>query len=370
MGGGDYAAAITNNGTLNFNSTAAQTLAGTISGTGGLTVSGGTLTLGNDALADETYSGPTLVTNGLLYLNFPNAGTSGIYKSSGLTINNGGTVSLMQAGALEGYTQQTPYLPVTINPGGTLTTANISSSGCHLYGLLNLNGGTLAMAGTANTSYAGWQINNQINVNGGTVTSTMSAQQMGPQQTGGTVFNITGGGTSQSVPGVDLLVTGTFTNSLDAADTGIILKGTGVMALAGGSNDIAHGITIGSGTTLLLTNAATIYASGLITNNGVFVDGSTSAQTLSGIIYGTGAVEVNAAAAALTLNAANNYSGNTIINAGTLFLGAAGSINNTTNISVAAGGTFDVTALSSFTLGAGSALPPAGPPVRPPSKAR
>jgi alpha-L-rhamnosidase len=365
LGGGNYGGAITDNGTLSFNSTTPQILTNAISGTGGITVSGGTLTLGNDKLAYEGYIGPTVVNGGTLNLNFPNAGTGGIFQSSGLTINNGGTVSLMQPGALEGYTQQTPYLPVTINAGGTLTTANISSAGCHLYGALNLNGGTLAQAGTANITYAGWQIDNQINVNGGTTTSTMSAQQMGPQQSGGTVFNITSGGTSQSVPGVDLLVTGTFTNTSGAADTGIILTGAGVMALAGGSNDIVHGITIGSGTTLLLTNAATIYASGLITNNGAFVDGSTKAQTLSGIMSGTGAVAVTAAGAALTLNAADTYSGNTLINAGTLLLGAAGSINNTTGISVAKGATFDVSALPSYTLGAGASLTAAGTAANP-----
>jgi alpha-L-rhamnosidase len=360
LGNGTYAAAISDNGTLSFNSTTAQILTGSISGTGGVTLAGGTLTLGNNSLADEAYTGPTTVANGTLNLNFPNAGTSGIYKSSGLTINNGGMVAAMQSSALEGYTAATPYLPVTINAGGTLATSGTSGFGCHLFGVLNLNGGTLAMSGTANATYAGWEIDNQINVNGGAATSTLSAQQMGPQQSGGTVFNITSGGTSQTIPGVDLIVTGTFTNSSGAADTGIILTGSGVMALAGGSNDIAHGITIGSGTTLLLTNAATIYGPGLITNNGTFMDGSPGAQTLSGIISGTGAVEVNASGAALTLNAADTYSGNTVISAGTLLLGAAGSINNTPNISISAGATFDVSALSSYTLGANASLTAGG----------
>ena len=360
LGNGTYAAAISDNGTLNFNSTTAQILTGSISGTGGVTVSGGTLTLGNDSLADEAYTGPTMVANGSLILNFPNAGTGGIYMSSGLTINNGGTVAAMQSSALEGYTAATPYLPVTINAGGTLTTTNTTNYGGHLYGVLNLNGGTLAMSGTASTLYAGWEINNQINVNGGTATSTLSAQQMGPQQSGGTVFNITSGGVSQTTPGVDLIVTGTFTNCSDAADTGIILTGNGVMALAGGSNDIVHGITIGSGTTLLLTNAATIYSPGLITNNGNLIDGSAGAQTLSGVISGTGAVQVAASGAALTLNAADTYSGNTVISAGTLLLGAAGSIINSPNISISAGAAFNVSALSSYTLGANASLTASG----------
>jgi hypothetical protein len=355
LGGGTYAGAIANNGVLTFNSTSAQTFTGSISGTGGINLSGGTLTLGNNSLADELYTGPTVVANGTLNLNFPNNGTSGIYKSSGLIINGGGTVVSVGSSSLEGYNTGITTMPVTINAGGLLTSA-ATGFGCHLYGVLNLNGGTLALTGTPNTTYDSWEINNQVNVNGGATTSTMNAQQMGPLESGGTVFNITSGGTAQTVPGVDLNVTGTFTNSSGYADTGIILQGTGTMALSGGSNDIVHGITIGSGTTLLLTNGATIYGPGLITNNGTFADGSTGAQVLSGAISGTGTVEVTAAGAALTLNAADTYSGNTIVGAGTLFLGAVGSISNTASISVAGGATFDVSALTAFTLGGSQSL--------------
>jgi autotransporter-associated beta strand protein len=52
----------------------------------------------------------------------------------------------------------------------------------------------------------------------------------------------------------------------------------------------------------------------------------------------------------LTLNAANTYTGNTTITNGTLALGASGSINNSTNITVDAGATFDVSAVSGFSL--------------------
>ena len=66
MGGGSYAGSITNNGTLIFDSTAAQTLSGVLSGSGSLTNSGsGTLTLtGTDELPLTTVSGGTLVVSG------------------------------------------------------------------------------------------------------------------------------------------------------------------------------------------------------------------------------------------------------------------------------------------------------------------
>ena len=53
----------------------------------------------------------------------------------------------------------------------------------------------------------------------------------------------------------------------------------------------------------------------------------------------------------LTLNAANSYTGNTTINGGTLALGASGSIGSTPQINIGAGGTFDVSAISTYALG-------------------
>ena len=63
---GDYARAITNDGTFKYNSTNDQTLSGVISGTGALTQSGaGTLEL----TGANTYSGTTTVSAGTLALN-------------------------------------------------------------------------------------------------------------------------------------------------------------------------------------------------------------------------------------------------------------------------------------------------------------
>ena len=64
-----------------------------------------------------------------------------------------------------------------------------------------------------------------------------------------------------------------------------------------------------------------------ITNNGAFIYSGTNAQTLSGIISGTGALTQNAAST-LTLSGNNTYSGTTTISAGTLLVNgslAAGS---------------------------------------------
>jgi autotransporter-associated beta strand protein len=61
-------------------------------------------------------------------------------------------------------------------------------------------------------------------------------------------------------------------------------------------------------------------------------------------------------AGTLTLNGANTYTGNTTISAGTLALGSSGSINSSATIGIAAGATFDVSAISAYTLSSSTTL--------------
>ncbi len=88
---------------------------------------------------------------------------------------------------------------------------------------------------------------------------------------------------------------------------------------------------------------------------------TTASSSLGQALGGAGANENNLGLTknttnyTLTLDAANTYVGPTTIAAGTLALGA-GSINNTTNINVQSGATFDVSTPGSFTLGAGKVL--------------
>lgn len=55
--------------------------------------------------------------------------------------------------------------------------------------------------------------------------------------------------------------------------------------------------------------------------------------------------------ATLTLGGANTYTGNTAINTGTLLLSSGGSIANSNLITVASGATFDVSAVTGYTVG-------------------
>ena len=259
--GGIYAQNIVDNGLLIYNSTGNQQIsAGTISGTGGLLVSSGTLTLGNGAANGETYTGPTVVGDGsgtpaVLYLDFNNPATGGLDTSSSLTINNGGHFIDFYSCSGAGYNSAVGTMPITINAGGTLDVSSlftVSGSGFsgHLPGVLTLNGGTVSNNAAYMQKYGGWELQSKCVVNGGTNTSFISDPQFIPAQTGGTVFVINGG-TNQTIPGVDLEVNGALTSANGTADTGIIVMGNGVMRLDG-LNTYINSTTISNGATLIL----------------------------------------------------------------------------------------------------------------------
>jgi autotransporter-associated beta strand protein len=131
-----------------------------------------------------------------------------------------------------------------------------------------------------------------------------------------------------SIGGVAALTTrGTGTVTLNTTNTF-----TGPIVISAGQLVIGGSGQLGSGA----------YA-GNITDNGTFVDGSTSGQTLGGVISGTGTLDVNASGAALTLTNANSYTGPTIVAAGTLFLSGAGSIGTSPSITISNGAAFNVT---------------------------
>jgi autotransporter-associated beta strand protein len=133
--------------------------------------------------------------------------------------------------------------------------------------------------------------------------------------------------------------------------------GGGIFDLNGNSQTIgplasSTGIG-GTGTnipTIKLTGALTVIQTNINTTFAGVITGSGGSLTVGG--SGTPSI--------LTLSGANTYTGKTTINAGTLALGSTGSINNSTGISIAAGATFDVSAINSFTLSANTTLSAGG----------
>jgi len=83
LGAGNYANAITNNGTLLYSGSAAQLLGGIVSGTGAVTMAGsGTLSLN----AANTYSGATTISNGVLNITTASIGGGTYTNLSGTTL--------------------------------------------------------------------------------------------------------------------------------------------------------------------------------------------------------------------------------------------------------------------------------------------
>ncbi len=319
------------------------TLQGLVTGLGGLTLNdpgnGAILILTNSA--PDLYTGATVVNGGTLDLYFINTGTSGIYKSSGLTINNGGTVGATD-NALAGSTSAIGSLPVTVNAGGILTGISTADGGAggssHLRGVLTLNGGTLANAGSGNEpAYGSWDLDDGVVVGAGSgQPSVISALDVVPDQTSGTIFNV---GVSGSNP--DLDVQGTLIHGTSQADTGIIKQGAGVMQLDA-VNTYTGATTISAGTLTItssgLLGGATGQYAGLITNNGTLNYNNSAAETFSGIIRGTGVINVNAGT--LTLSGANTYTGATTVASGANLTVASGGSSASSPLTMAGSTTF------------------------------
>jgi fibronectin-binding autotransporter adhesin len=107
---------------------------------------------------------------------------------------------------------------------------------------------------------------------------------------------------------------------------GVLVKSQASTLTLSGNNTYSGHTTINAGT-IEIGSAGRLGAgsyAGNISNNGTFIYSGTNAQTLSGILSGTGALTQNNSGSTLTLTGNNTYSGATTINAGTLVIGGAG----------------------------------------------
>jgi hypothetical protein len=395
--GNDYAN-IVDNGTLNYSGTNSQNLLGVISGSGGLTLNSGTLTLGagnvSGAPAGETYTGPTVINGGTLNLNYNNPAVGALNTSSGITINGGKIVSLLSS-ALEGYNSPSASsAPLTINAGGLLDvspqfTVNGSGFSAHIQGILYLNGGTISNNAAYMQQYGGWGLYNACFVNGGINTSIIADSEfcpvsvnLGTNTVGGTIFYITAGA-NQTIPGIDLEVSGALVYTHGTIDSGVIVGGNGTMRLDG-LNTFSKFLTVSNNATLILGAngqlntvgpttsfgsqsgnpnvqngqlGGTVYSglySSPVTILGTFIDTSTNVtpgiQTLSGILAGTGLFEVTGSNVQLVLKGTNNpFSGSIVVTNGALLKVAE-------NTSLVAGTTNSATGVGSVNVYASSTL--------------
>jgi autotransporter-associated beta strand protein len=319
LGSGAYAGSIVNNGTLNYNSTASQTLSGVISGTGPLkTSNAGTLVL----TAANTYSGGTTVGNGSALLvkadSALGASTAGVTLNGGCLKNDNsaptiGSSRTITLGAAGGYLDAgwAPSNPLTIS-------AKITGSGALL---VDMDGSPVVLANTGN-NYTG---NTIIGTNGPGYypSGTQAWLKLGAS---GVIPNGSGNG--------DVIINQAYLGMLDLAGFNQTINGL--------SGDGVVNNSTGNGALSAGNNNRTTTFNGIIEN---------TSGTLSLTKVGSGT---------LTLAGANTYSGATTINAGTLALASTGSISNTPAISIAAGATLDVSAIVSFALSSSTALSASG----------
>ncbi|WP_158235688.1 S-layer family protein [Limnohabitans sp. G3-2] len=304
LGSGTYSNTITNNASLAFASAAAQTLSGVISGTGSLSKSAsGTLTLS----AANTYTGSTTVNGGTLEL--ASAGTTP--ATGTFTVASGGTLTLSRSNAWGLHTAD-GHSKMTV--AGTLKSNSTFNTFTHL----TLNGGTLQAHGGESANFPAFALKGTLTSTGTSsisagATTTHNGVMIGTNANGGqTEFNVTGS-LNLAVPVVNnrdagsnavtshLSKSGSGTLTLSAANTY-----TGTTTVSGGTLAIDGSGSLGSGT-----------YSNTITNNASLAFASAAAQTLSGVISGTGSLS-KSASGTLTLTAANTYTGTTTVSGGRL----------------------------------------------------
>ncbi|MFC3712995.1 autotransporter-associated beta strand repeat-containing protein [Sphingoaurantiacus capsulatus] len=328
---------IVNNGTLLFNRSDAITFAGAISGSGSLVKAGaGSLTLSGA----NSYGGGTNVQSGTLRLTSSGAaGTGRITLESGTTLGYAAGISVANDLRINGLAT----LEVAT---GTATQAGaLSGSARYILG----GAGRLLLTGD-NSAFTG-----SVSVSGLTVDLDRSSA-LGTglvDLTGSTTFRYANGvsianaitlGSGATLAGI--VDSGRATQAGAIGGAGAFAKsGAGTLALTGTSS-FSGGLLLAGGTlevsgtpgtglidmadgTSLLFTASTTAANRLDISGSATLGVGTGLQATLGGVIGDGTragALVKSGAGTLTLTSANRYSGGTSINAGTLRLGAGGSL--------------------------------------------
>ena len=331
-GGGSGGAVNLQGNMLTLAANVTTNYAGTISGSGGALnkAGGGTLTL----FGANTYSGGTILTNAIIV-----ASNNAAIGTGPLSIGLGATRFVVADGAVVANS-------ISISGGGVSFRGLIENSGAGIAVLSNavISISAPAAAGGHFASTGGgvltiWDVINSV---------TNVSMRQGTVQYGG-------GGTYTNFiiyEGTARLLAHNGLSTAVTADLGATSGGTAVFDLAG-FNQALGGITRSSGSsTSVVTNSAT---------------GSDSVLTLTGTSSYPGSIKDSGVAGSrvaltisggsVTLSGANTYTGNTIVNAGTLALSGSGSIANSASVVVRGNTVFDVSGLSSaFVLGANQTL--------------
>jgi fibronectin-binding autotransporter adhesin len=286
------------------------TLSGNNTFTGGITHNAGTILMGSaNAIGNQaqpnayTLNGGTLDSRGIAEINLASLnGTGGTITDTGLTI---GTTTLNTAGSgsdsFAGLIADGPVrnLAYTKSGTGTQSLTNIANT---YSGVTVVHGGILNAAALANVN---------------------TASSIGKGSAAGSAADLLliGGGTLQ------------YTGSTAQSTNRLLTVGTG--GGGAGSADAAAAATVS------FTGTGSIAYSGTSTRSLTLTGSNTGSNTFAPIIGNNGASTASltkTGTGTWSLTGANTYTGNTTISAGTLKLGAAGVLPDTSPV-VLSGGT-------------------------------
>lgn len=368
--------------TLTIDNAIASTIADGIQGNGNLTKMGsGNLTL---SAAQNSFNGTTTVLLGTLFCQATvgPAITGNLVIGTSFGAANGATVS---AGS-NNPPQLATTSNVTVNASGDWLAATQAIAS------LTVNGGNV-MAGAFNSNEP-LVISNSLTMNGGAITGNFSNSiilgggiSTLASSSSATISNTTLnlGGATQTFSVARGTATYDLNISANIVSGAIVKSGSGILRL-GGANGVSGGFTLNAGTVVVGNSSAfgtgTIQINGgtfsedastyvignplimaadfsiagsfpltftgaatLTSNRTISVDPSTATGVFSGVITdnGNGYGLTKSGAGVLQLNAANSYSGQTAVSAGTLKIGNAAALGSSPlGVLVNSGGTLDL----------------------------
>ena len=360
ISGGYGAIMVADNGTAG-GSTA--TMAGVLSGNGGLIVNGfgynGTLNIG----AANTYTGATVINSGILALT----AAGSISNSAGVALAGGGTLDI--SGTTSGAAIQTlgssggagnvalGSKTLTITAGLTTFTGVIADGGSSggTGGGLTVTGGTQTLTG-ANTYTGGTTIDggsvlalsgvgsigssSGAAVNNGTLDISQTTSGAGIKTLSG-AGNVALGGQVLSITAGSTTFSGVIANGGIGGGTGGSLNVAGGTQTLTGTNTFTGSTNINAGSILALANSGAIATSSVIQSNGKLDISQTTAGAAITTLMGLGDVALGNQALTITNGLANLGFAGTIKDGG-----LGGGIGGKLNVS---GGTQNLIGANTYT---------------------
>ena len=373
---------VTNNAALIFNRSNYMQFAGNISGSGSLTKLGASSLV---LTGNNSYTGGTTVSGGWLYIG--NSLTKGYIVGNVSLENNAGLAFSNTGNTFDGVISGNGRVEKSGLSTLTLTNANTYTGGTEiLQGTLMIgaggttgaivgnvaNAGTLVFNRSDNTSFAGVVSGGGGLTKAGTNTLTLTGNNTytGVTTIQGGTLQIGNGGTTGAIAG-NVANTGALVfNRSDNISFGGAISGTGSLTKLGtntltltGANTYTGGTTISGGTLQIGNGGTTGSLTGNIANAGALVFNRSDSSTFAGIVSGNGSL-TKLGAGTLILNGANTHTGGTTISGGTLEIGnggsVAGNIVNNGILSYNAQNIYMTTTVNGVISGSGSLLKSGG----------